>query len=105
MILIDAPPDDPTPSIKEFFEFPFAKDPPVTEDVWFEQHLQYLKLLMGKKQFDSSLYQKLTENVKKFEILKYKKSFNIFPNGKFEDTAFFAVIDMWKSNALVRLRS
>ncbi|MGK5092079.1 hypothetical protein WDW89_08730 [Deltaproteobacteria bacterium TL4] len=102
---IDLTEDAKKISLKEFFSFPFAKTQMPNNTEWFDLHLKYLKMLVDRKLFSSKLYQHIALNLRKIPKLEYRKYFNIFPNDRFEDTAFFAVIDMWQNNALVNLRA
>lgn len=98
--------DDKAPLVPlgEFFKLPFGERKGPPEDDWFVFHKRYLKLAVENNRLDSSILEVLPEIEAQVPRLKYRKYFNIFPNGEYEDPTCSAVYDIWKSSALERLR-
>ncbi|MFH2131832.1 MAG: hypothetical protein ABIK68_15775 [bacterium] len=94
----------PLLSLDEFFKLPFGdrKGPP--EENWFESHQRYLELAVEKKKLEGSVLEALPEILPQLPRQKYRKYFNIFPNGEYADPTCSAVYDIWKSSALERLK-
>jgi len=90
--------------LEEFFKLPFGDRKGPAEEDWFEYHRRYMELAVENKKLEPSILEALPILVEFLPKLKYRKYFNIFPNGEFEDPTCSAVYDIWKSNALERLR-
>jgi len=88
----------------EFFKLPFGERKGPPEDDWFVFHKKYLALAAEHKRLKASILEVIPEIERQIPKLKYRKYFNIFPNGEYEDPTCSAVYDIWKSNALKRLR-
>jgi len=88
----------------EFFKMPFGDRKGPLEEDWFEYHRRYLELAVENKAVEPSLLEMLPDILPLLPKLKYRKYFNIFPNGEYEDPTCSAVYDIWKSSALERLR-
>ncbi len=98
--------DDKAPLVPlgEFFKLPFGERKGPPEDDWFVYHKRYMELAVENNRLNASILEVLPEMETQLPKLKYRKYFNIFPNGEYEDPTCSAVYDIWKSNALERLR-
>lgn len=98
--------DDKAPLVPlgEFFKLPFGERKGPPEEDWFQFHKRYLELAVENNRLEKSVLEALPQIEPKLPKLKYRKYFNIFPNGEYEDPTCSAVYDIWKSNALERLR-
>ncbi|MGK0290328.1 MAG: hypothetical protein ACI86H_001784, partial [bacterium] len=87
-----------------FFELPFGpkRKGPVEED-WFEYHKKYLDLLAEKKLIETSYIEQISSLLNHLPKRRYRKYFDIFPNNRFDDTAFMATFTLWKNQDLSRL--
>lgn len=98
--------DEKSPAVplSEFFKLPFGERKGPPEDDWFVHHRRYLELAAENKRLNPIVLEALPEIEQQVPKLKYRKYFNIFPNGEYEDPTCSAVYDIWKSSALERLR-
>ncbi|NQU63421.1 MAG: hypothetical protein HQ517_03935 [SAR324 cluster bacterium] len=94
----------PMVPLEEFFKLPFGERQGPAEEDWFEYHRRYMELAVEHKKLKLSVLEALPEILPALPKLKYRKYFNIFPNGEYEDPTCSAVYDIWKSSALDRLR-
>lgn len=94
----------PLVSLAEFFKLPFGDRKGPAEEDWFAYHRRYMELAVENKKLDISILEALPVILPFLPKLKYRKYFNIFPDGEYEDPTCSAVYDIWKSSALERLR-
>ncbi|MBT7713638.1 MAG: hypothetical protein HN745_18130 [Deltaproteobacteria bacterium] len=94
----------PLVPLQDFFTLPFGERSGPAEEDWFEHHRRYMELAVEKNRLASSILEALPVMLPFLPKLKYRKYFNIFPKGEYEDPTCSAVYDIWKSSALERLR-
>lgn len=90
--------------LADFMTLPFGERNGPDEDNWFEQHLKFLELSVEKRKFEEAKAKTVAKILPELPKIKYKRYFNIFPNGSYEDTILSAVYDLWQSNALANIR-
>lgn len=88
----------------DFLTLPLAERSGPPEDNWFEQHKLYLDLAVQNEKLKQSTVDTVLEAIPSLETPSYKKYFNVFPAGQYEETVICAIYDIWKSAALNNLR-
>ncbi|MBT4289495.1 MAG: hypothetical protein HOD92_19395 [Deltaproteobacteria bacterium] len=92
-------------TVEEFLQLPLGerklKD---DEGNFFKEHILYLEKAVEDKLFPAKKLELIRDVVPIIEKIKFKKYFQIFVHGKFEEPTFMAVISLWANNALKNLK-
>ena len=90
-------------TVGEYFTFPFNASPP-DDDNWFAIHLKYLKELFKQDRISSAEHSLILSVVPYLPKVKYRKYFNMFPGGKYQDSITMAALSLFQNMAFGKMR-
>ena len=91
-------------TVGEYFRFPLNASTP-DEENWFAVHRKYLDELSKQNLISSPEYQLILSVIPFVPIVKYRKYFDIFPEGKYQDSILMAVFSLFQNKAFIKLQA
>jgi len=92
-------------TVGEFLQLPLGEKKLINDDKdYFKEHIRYLEKAVEDKVFPANKLKLILDVVPVIEKTKFKKYFQIFVRGNFEEPTFMAVISLWANNALKNLK-
>ncbi len=85
-----------------FFRFPFAREGGRSEDP-FSQHLRYLEEAVKQSLLTESQLAEIRSRLPDLPRLNYRKTYDIYPFNRFDETILLIVFSLWRNGALDNL--
>lgn len=87
-----------------FFRFPFASERAKDEES-FSQHLRYLEEAVSHSLLEEDKLAEIRSRLPDLPRLTYRKTYDIYPLNRFDETVLLVVFSLWRNNALENLLS
>jgi len=88
--------------ISIFFRFPFASEDGKPEDP-FSQHLRYLEEAVRQSLLAEGQLAEIRSRLADLPRLNYRKTYDIYPLNRFDETVLLIVFSLWRNGALENL--
>ncbi|MBT4268512.1 MAG: hypothetical protein HOK67_27420 [Deltaproteobacteria bacterium] len=85
-----------------FFRFPFAREDGKPEDP-FSQHFRYLEEAVKQSLLTESQLAEIRSRLPDLPRLNYRKTYDIYPLNRFDETILLIVFSLWRNGALDNL--